>query len=272
MYERIIDSFDAYLGGIIAALPALASGIIVLAVGWLLAKLLKALLIRWGGKVLDPVAQRSGMDAVLVKIGGLTLAKLVAWLVYALVLLVFVTAAASTMGMDGLNNAIHGFLAYLPTLLTACAIFLVGFLFAEKSKAMITTLTESLGLSGGKAIARVAFGIVLLFMTITALNVAGIDTTLITSNILIVMGGILVAFAIAYGFAARDILTNILSSYYGKDRFKPGMRIRIGADEGVIERIDSISITLRTSDRMVLIPTNRLVNERIEILDEGTTD
>jgi hypothetical protein len=27
----------------------------------------------------------------------------------------------------------------------------------------------------------------------------------------------------AYGFAARDVLTNILGSYYGKDRFKPGM-------------------------------------------------
>lgn len=272
MYERIIASFDAYLGRIIAALPSLASGLIVLLVGWLLAKSLKALLLRWGSKVLDPMARRSGLDAVLSKLGGLTLAKLAAWLAYGLVLLVFVTAAASTMGMEGLNRAIHGFLAFLPTLLTAAVIFLVGFLFAEKAKNMITTLTESMGLSGGKAIARVAFGIILLFMTITALNVAGIDTTLITSNILIVMGGILVAFAIAYGFAARDILTNILSSYYGKDRFKPGMRIKVGSDEGVIERIDSISITLRTSDRLVLIPTNRLVNERIEVLDEGNNE
>ena len=76
----------------------------------------------------------------------------------------------------------------------------------------------------------------------------------------------LIAFAIAYGFAARDILTNILSSYYGKDRFKAGMRVRVGQDEGVIERIDSIAITLRTADRLVLLPTRQLITERIEVL------
>ena len=108
----------------------------------------------------------------------------------------------------------------------------------------------------------------MLFMTITALNVAGVDTTLITSNILLVIGGVLLAFAIAYGFAAREILTNILSSYYGKDRFKTGMRIRVGNDEGIIERIDSISITLRVADKLVLLPTKQLVSERIEILEE----
>ena len=69
---------------------------------------------------------------------------------------------------------------------------------------------------------------------------------------------------------ARDVLTNILGSYYGKDRFKIGMQVRIGADEGVIEKIDSISIALRTQDRLILIPTRQLVTERIEILNDGT--
>ena len=112
----------------------------------------------------------------------------------------------------------------------------------------------------------------MLFMSITALNVAGVDTTLITSNILIVFGGVLIAFAIAYGFAARDILTNILSSYYGKDRFQPGMRVRIGNDEGVVEKVDSINITLRTADRLVLIPTRALITERIEVVDDPTAE
>ena len=268
MYQRIIDSFDAYLGNIIASLPKLLSGLMVLLVGWLLAKLLKIAVLRGGRRVLDPIAERSGLDAVLSKLGGLSLTKLLAWLIYGLVLLVFLTAAADTMGMVGLTRAIGAFLAYFPTLLTAMAIFLVGFMLAEKVKGMVSTLTETIGLSGGKSIAKVLFGTVMLFMTITALNVAGVDTTLITSNILLVIGGVLLAFANAYGFAAREILTNILSSYYGKDRFKTGMRIRVGNDEGIIERIDSISITLRVADKLVLLPTKQLVSERIEILEE----
>jgi small-conductance mechanosensitive channel len=46
--------------------------------------------------------------------------------------------------------------------------------------------------------------------------------------------------------------------------------MRIGKDEGVIEKIDSVSISLRTTDRLVMIPTRQLVTERIEVLDDGT--
>jgi small-conductance mechanosensitive channel len=129
-----------------------------------------------------------------------------------------------------------------------------------------------MGLGGGKVLASVLFGVIVLLSSITALNMAGIDTTLITSNLVIVVAGVLLAFAIAYGFAARDVLTNILGSYYGKDRFSVGMRVRIGNDEGVIEKIDSVSIAIRTADRLVLIPTRQLVTERIEVLDDGTQD
>jgi small-conductance mechanosensitive channel len=82
------------------------------------------------------------------------------------------------------------------------------------------------------------------------------------------LGGTLIAFSVAYGFASRDILSNMLSSYYGRDRFHVGQRVRIGDDEGVIERIDSMSLTLRTHDRIVMIPTRTLITERIEVLDE----
>ena len=145
---------------------------------------------------------------------------------------------------------------------------MIGLVFAEKVKQGMSTLMSSVGIGGGKVVAQVLFGLVALFMTITALNVAGIDTTLITSNILIVIGGVLIAFGIAYGLAARGILTNILSSYYGRDRIKPGQRIRIGQDEGVVERIDSIAITLDTGDRKVMLPCSVLTTERIEVLGE----
>ena len=45
------------------------------------------------------------------------------------------------------------------------------------------------------------------------------------------------------------------------------MRIKVGEDEGVIDRIDSMTVTLRTVKGEVLIPTSRLITERIEILE-----
>lgn len=266
--NTLMHAFNDYLGGIVARIPSVVSGLLVLLVGWLLAKAVRAVLrgiLKRAG--VDAMAERSGMDKVLGKLGVKKVSTLLAGVAYALVMLVFIVATAEVMSLSGVTGAINRLFAYLPTLATALVIFVGGLWGGELVKVRVATLMETLGLGGARMLSGVLFGIIVLFTSITALNVAGVDTTLITSNILIVMGGVLIAFAIAYGFAARDILTNILSSYYGKDRFKAGMRVRVGQDEGVIERIDSISITLRTADRLVLLPTRQLITERIEVLE-----
>ncbi|HQW05927.1 MAG: mechanosensitive ion channel [Flavobacteriales bacterium] len=273
LQASLSKAFEQYVVGIINGLPSVFSGLIILLLGWLIAKGIRAVvknMVRRTG--LDAAAERSGVLDVLGKVGVKSLGGFLGMLVYALVLLIFLVAAADAMHLAGVTRAIDGFFGYLPTLLTALVIFLVGLWGAEKAKVMMATTMESMGLGGGKVLASVLFGVIVLLSSITALNMAGIDTTLITSNLVIVVAGVLLAFAIAYGFAARDVLTNILGSYYGKDRFSVGMRVRIGNDEGVIEKIDSVSIAIRTADRLVLIPTRQLVTERIEVLDDGTQD
>jgi len=273
LQASLSKAFEQYVVGIINGLPSVFSGLIILLLGWLIAKGIRAVvknMVRRTG--LDAAAERSGVLDVLGKVGVKSLGGFLGMLVYALVLLIFLVAAADAMHLAGVTRAIDGFFGYLPTLLTALVIFLVGLWGAEKAKVMMATTMESMGLGGGKVLASVLFGVIVLLSSITALNMAGIDTTLITSNLVIVVAGVLLAFAIAYGFAARDVLTNTLGSYYGKDRFSVGMRVRIGNDEGVIEKIDSVSIAIRTADRLVLIPTRQLVTERIEVLDDGTQD
>ena len=269
--NSLSNAFDTHLSGIIASLPSLIGGVVVLLLGWLLAKFLRSLTGRLMKRMqVDAMAQRTGLDVVLGKLGGLELSGLIRGLVYAIVLLVFLLAAADVAGIGMITSAIERFFTYLPILLTALAILVMGLWVAEKARNGSAMMMASLGIGGGKVLSRVAFGLIALFAGITALNVAGIDTTLITSNILIILGAVCIAFAFAYGLASRDILTNILSSYYGKDRLQPGMRVRIGEDEGVIERIDAISITLGTRDRAVLLPCSMLVTHRIEVLDDPT--
>lgn len=271
--ESLRHAFEQYVVAIINGLPGIISGLIILLIGWLISKVLrgvvKGIAQRSG---LDGAMERSGFSKVLGKVGIAKISAFLGGLVYAFALLIFIVAAAEAMHLTGVTNAINRLFAYMPTFLTAVAIFLVGLWGAELVKKAVATMMDSVGLSGGKVLASVLFGIIVLFTSITALNMAGVDTTLITSNIIVVMGGILIAFCIAYGFAARDILTNILSSYYGKDRYKPGMRVRIGADEGTIEKIDSISIAIRTTDRLVLLPTKQLITERIEVFGENPLD
>ena len=268
--DRLSASFETYLSGIIDALPSLIVGIIVLLIGWLFAKLIRMILKRTVAGRLDQLAQKSGIANVLRKVGIHSFGKFVGLLIYAGIMLVFIMAAADIMGMTRVQAGVAAFFAYLPILITAIAIFIGGLWVGDQVSNVITNLTETMGISGGRSMGKVLGGVIVLFISITALNVAGVDTELITSNLQIILAGVLFAFGLAYAYASRNILTNILSSFYGKDRFKPGMRIKVGEDEGVIDRIDSMTVTLRTVKGEVLIPTSRLITERIEILETPT--
>ncbi len=264
--ERIQLAFYTYFGGLMDHLPGILSGLVVILIGWLVAKLIRWLVERLGNSTLDPLADRSGLNRAVGRLGGFSFGKIVAAITFWVILMVFVLAASDLMGMDLVGLAIQKVFAYVPTLFTALAIFVFGIWGGDKLNKVIVQLSNATGLVGGRIVARVLAAIAIIFASITALNVAGVDTTLITANIQIILAGLLLAFAVAYGFAARDILTNILGSYYGSERFKPGMHVRIAQDQGVIVRIDSVSMTLRCGDKEVLIPSGRLVTERIEVL------
>ena len=139
----------------------------------------------------------------------------------------------------------------------------------KNNKNMIYTAANSIGVSGSKAIANIVYYLLFIFIAITALNQAGVDTDIITSNITLILGSILLAFAISYGFASRNLVSNMLSSYYGKGKFTEGQRIRIGDEEGVIVRIDSISVTLQQEKQQLVFPSKRLVEEEVIILSGG---
>lgn len=270
--NRLPQAFNSYAAAFIDRLPAVLTGIVVLVAGFLLARLVRWATQRIGERTVDPLARRSGMDKVIARFGGFTPARLLASIAWWLTALVTVLSAADVMGMHLVSLAVQKAFAFMPTLLTAVSIFVLGIWGADKVSRLVSQLGNVVELSAGRIVGRILAVITIVFASITALNVAGVDTSLITTNIQIILAGLLLAFGVAYGFAARDVLSNILGSYYGNERFKPGMRVRVGDDEGVIERIDSVSMTLRQHDRVVMIPSNRLVTERIEVLDDVRVD
>lgn len=103
---------------------------------------------------------------------------------------------------------------------------------------------------------------------VIALEQLGINTTIITSNVIIVIGGAVLAFAISYGFASKDILHNFLASLYSKNNFQIGQKIMLQDDSvGEIVKMDNISVTLKTEEGKLIIPIHILITEKIRIIE-----
>jgi len=169
------------------------------------------------------------------------------------------------MGLTVISQEIANLLRYLPVLLSAMVIFMIGMFAAKLIKKAIISVFDSMGVGGSKIIAGIIYYIILIFVLITALNQAGIDTEIITSNFTLILGAFLLAFAIAFGLGSRAVVGDLLRTFYARKTFAIGDKIKSKKIEGTIEGIDGIFATVRTSKGKIVVPIKQLVENKIEI-------
>lgn len=191
------------------------------------------------------------------------LTKSVKWVLYIVLVFVVTDILELTMVADGLKNL----LGYLPKLLTALAIFILGLLFANFIRKSLQSFFTSMDFSGGKLISQVVFLLLLTFLSITALNQAGVDTEIISSNVVMIIGAFLLAFTIAFGLGARDLVTKLLKTFYARKTFEIGQKIIFNEKEYAIDSIENISVVLKGKDGRLVVPINDITENQVHLQD-----
>ena len=186
------------------------------------------------------------------------------WLMYIMLIII----ASDIMNLKIISEQIGELLSYLPKLLTALVIFMIGLLFANFVKNGLKSLFESMDMSGGKAISQVVFFLLLIFITITALNQAGIDTEIISNNINMIIAAFLLAFAIAFGLGAREIVGKLLKTFYARKTYEVGQEITFNDESYIIDTVQSISIILKNSKGKLIVPIDDLIENQVQMQDQ----
>jgi hypothetical protein len=267
--NALTKSVTSMMNSFSEAVPKIIMLLILLLIGWIVARVIRTVV----AKALKVVNLQKGLDKMeltpmLVKVGISDVAKFMSKLAYWFIMIIVMITAAETVQLDMISSGLASLISYMPKLFAALVILLIGMFVANAIKKVVYTATDSIGLSGAQVISNIVYYVLFIFVVVTAINQTGIDTDLITSNITMVFAAILVAFAISYGFASKDIMTNMLSSFYTKDRYKVGMQVKVGDVSGTIVKLDNLSLTVQADDRKIVIPVKHLISERIEILND----
>ena len=143
----------------------------------------------------------------------------------------------------------------------------MGLLFASFVKKGLNSLFESMDLSGGKILSQVVFFLMLTFISITALNQAGIDTEIITNNVNMIIASFLIAFAIAFGFGAREVVGKLLKTFYARKTFEVGQKIEFNNSEYTVHAVENISVKLSNSRGILIVPIDEIVENQVQMQD-----
>lgn len=187
----------------------------------------------------------------------------VKWVMYIMLLIM----ASDIMNLTMISEQISALFGYLPQLFSALVIFTVGLVLANVIKKGLKAFFESMDLSGAKIISQVVFFIILIFTSITALNQAGVNTEIITSNLTMILAAFLLAFALAFGFGAQKVVGDVLKAFYVRKIYEIGQVVEFNNIKGEVEAIDSISITLKTGEGKLVVPIKDIVESQVKIKD-----
>ena len=205
--QRALDRFFAFLPGLLGAL-------VILIVGYIVAKLVAGLVARGLAAVGTDRALETGAAgsykerfAPNLQPSGL-IGTIAFWFVFGAAILL----AVSALGIEALTDAIEGVVAYLPNIIAAILILLVATALAGA----VGELAERL--AGGTMLGRlVQTAVPILIMTIAvfmALDQLKIAEDIVVWTYVLVLGSIALGFALAFGLGGRDIARQILLSAY----------------------------------------------------------
>jgi Conserved TM helix len=228
------DAFKASLAGalntFLSAIPRIIGFAVVLIVGWIVSSVLargvQALL---HAVKFNDLARRSGFADFVQKMGvrddsSGVIASIVKWFVR----LVTLVVAFDTLGLPAFSNVLNQLLLWLPNLIVALVVLVIGGLAANALARLVRGTTAAAGFSNPDTLETVTRVAVWSFAIVVAVNQLGIATTLINTLLIGVVGALALAFGLAFGLGGRDRAAQVLDTM-GRNVQRAGPRLERAA-------------------------------------------
>lgn len=265
--SNLKDFFISYWQKIVEFFPNLLNAIVIITVGYFLARLVSWVI----GKVFtaikfDDLTAKIQLNEMVEKIGVKSPAQAFAKFIYIFILLIFLVPTFEVVELNVVSELITGLIDKIPAFIAALAIFFIGVFIARFIRDILLAAMNSLGPSASKTISSLIYYYIVIMITINALKQAQVDISLLENNFNNIIIAILAAGALAYGFAARDILRNLLASFFSKKHFEVGQKIEVEDIKGTIIAIDSTTIRIDSGNEEIVMPAEKLTTNKVRIL------
>ncbi|MFP6850719.1 MAG: mechanosensitive ion channel domain-containing protein [Pseudomonas sp.] len=262
--QVLVDAMASVWGPIAAFIPRLFGAMVVVLLGFVVAKFLDTLLSKLLAKIgLDRLMAGTGLTKILSRAGiQVPVSTLIGKIVYWFVLLIFLVTAAESLGLERVSATLDVLALYLPKVFGAALVLLAGVLLAQLVSGLVRGAAEGVGLDYANGLGRIAQGLVIIISISVAIGQLEVKTDLLNNVIAIVLISVGLAVALALGLGSREIASQILAGIYVRELYQVGQQVQVGAVEGQIEEIGTVKTTLLTEAGELVSVANRTLLEQ----------
>ncbi|AEA83968.1 Conserved TM helix [Streptococcus pneumoniae] len=262
--QSLLAAMSSLWASVAAFIPRLFGALVVVLLGFVVAKLLDTLLSKVLAKLgLDRLMAGTGLTKLLGRAGiRIPVSALIGKVVYWFVLLIFLVSAAESLGLERVSATLDMLALYVPKVFGAALILLVGVLLAQVLSGLVRGAAESVGLDYANGLARIAQGLVIIISISVAIGQLEVKTELLNYVIAIVLITFGLAVALAFGLGSRELVGQILAGIYVRELYEVGQRVRLADIEGQIEEIGTVKTLLLTDDGELASVANKVLLEQ----------
>lgn len=248
-------SYEQLNNYLVLHVPQLVGAFFLIVMGWFVAWLCSKLtltIVRFVSRLWQKAAREvSAAGVAEIKTShALVISKTVFWIV----MLFFIAAATSSLGLDFFSTWLNTLLGYIPQLVAAVFIVMVGYLLGNIVGVMVESSAENSAISKPESVGNLAKYAIFFVALVIGVEQLGINIQFITTFIIVVAGVLLFGVALAFGVGSKSLFANIIASRQARNHFRINEHLKVSGIEGTLVDITSTMLLIETDDGRVLLP------------------
>jgi hypothetical protein len=204
----------------------IAAVIVILLVGWIIAKIIKSIIAKALKAVkIDDLSEKINLNNLLLK-GGINIcaSELIAIIVYWIIMFVTLFVAADAAGLKQAASLLDKIILYVPNIVAAVFVLFLGMFAATILSSIVKTASANAGIEQGSLFGRIAQITIIAFTVAIALEQLKIATLTIHSTvsiiIAVILGSLGLGIALAFGLGCKDLVAKYVEDFIDKVKSK----------------------------------------------------
>lgn len=212
--QVFFESSQQFLNEIAVALPKIIGALLILLIGWIIARLIKRGIVKLLHLVkLNTLAEKVGIEKFL-KEGGLkqTSVDLLGSLFYWIIMLTVILAVFNSLQLNSAQELFNSIILFIPNIIVALIILLFGLYAARFIANVLSSSLKNMKDKTAELIERIAYYSIVVFTVFLVLGQLKIAQDIITNAFILVFGAFCLAFGIAFGLGGKDFAADVLKN------------------------------------------------------------